>query len=81
MARIGCFREVLKFETVWPGDLPWWCLYLKQWSVRGGNVSMTKCVILASGMVASNSRLERQRNDPKKAWNVYPMAHKSMETS
>jgi hypothetical protein len=19
------FRDVIKFETVWPGDLPWWC--------------------------------------------------------
>jgi hypothetical protein len=22
------FREVIKFETVWPGDLPWWCYAL-----------------------------------------------------
>jgi hypothetical protein len=28
MARIGRFREVLKFEIVWPGDLPWWCYTL-----------------------------------------------------
>jgi hypothetical protein len=23
------FREVIKFETVWPEDLPWWCYDLK----------------------------------------------------
>jgi hypothetical protein len=28
MARNGHFREVLKFETVWPGYLPWWCYAL-----------------------------------------------------
>jgi hypothetical protein len=22
------FREVIKFETVWSGDLPWWCYAL-----------------------------------------------------
>jgi hypothetical protein len=22
------FRDVIKFETVWPGDLPWWCYAL-----------------------------------------------------
>jgi hypothetical protein len=22
------FREVIKFETVWPGDLSWWCYAL-----------------------------------------------------
>jgi hypothetical protein len=22
------FREVIKFETVWPEDLPWWCYAL-----------------------------------------------------
>jgi hypothetical protein len=33
---------------------------LKLWSVRGGGtVRVTKCVILSSGMVDSNSRLER----------------------
>jgi hypothetical protein len=37
-------------------------LCLKLWSVRGGGtVSVMKCVILSSGMVDSNSRLERQR--------------------
>jgi hypothetical protein len=25
MARKRRFREVIQFETVWPGDLPWWC--------------------------------------------------------
>jgi hypothetical protein len=28
MARNGLFREVIKFETIWPGDLPWWCYAL-----------------------------------------------------
>jgi hypothetical protein len=28
MARNGRFREVIKFETVWHGDLPWWCYAL-----------------------------------------------------
>jgi hypothetical protein len=38
-------------------------LCLKLWSVRGGGtVTVTKFVTLASGMVASNSLLERQRN-------------------
>jgi hypothetical protein len=37
-------------------------LCLKLWSVRGGGtVRVMKCVILSSGMVDSNSRLERQR--------------------
>jgi hypothetical protein len=22
------FCKVIKFETVWPGDLPWWCYAL-----------------------------------------------------
>jgi hypothetical protein len=22
------FPEVIKFDTVWPGDLPWWCYAL-----------------------------------------------------
>jgi hypothetical protein len=22
------FRELIKFETVWPGDQPWWCYAL-----------------------------------------------------
>jgi hypothetical protein len=36
-------------------------LCLKLWSVRGGGtVIVTKCVILSSGMVDSNFRLERQ---------------------
>jgi hypothetical protein len=40
-------------------------LCLKLWSVRGGGtVRVTKRVILSSGMVGSNSRLERQRNGP-----------------
>jgi hypothetical protein len=40
-------------------------LCLRLWSVHGGGtVTMTKCVILASGMVASNSRLKRQWNGP-----------------
>jgi hypothetical protein len=40
-------------------------LCLKLWSVRGGGtVTVTKCVIPASVMVASNSRLERQRYGP-----------------
>jgi hypothetical protein len=38
-------------------------LCLKLWSVRGGGtVRVTKCVILSSRMVDSNSRLERHRN-------------------
>jgi hypothetical protein len=28
MARNERFREVIIFETVWPGDLPWWCYAL-----------------------------------------------------
>jgi hypothetical protein len=28
IARNGCFREKIKFELVWPGDLPWWCYAL-----------------------------------------------------
>jgi hypothetical protein len=24
----GRFQEKLKFEPVWPGDLPWWCYAL-----------------------------------------------------
>jgi hypothetical protein len=52
------FREVIKFKTVWPGDLPW--LFYKLWSEHGGGtVRVTKCAILSSGMVDSNSRLER----------------------
>jgi hypothetical protein len=40
-------------------------LCLKLWSVRGrGTIRVTKCVILSSGMVDSNSRLEGQRNGP-----------------
>jgi hypothetical protein len=40
-------------------------LCVKLWSVRaGGTVRVTKCVILSSGMVDSNSRMERQRNGP-----------------
>jgi hypothetical protein len=26
--RNGRFREKIKFEPVWPGDLPWWCYAL-----------------------------------------------------
>jgi hypothetical protein len=38
-------------------------LCLKLWLVRGGGtIRVTKCVILSSGMVDSNSRMERQRN-------------------
>ena len=28
IARNGRFREKIKFETVWPGNLPWWCYAL-----------------------------------------------------
>jgi hypothetical protein len=28
ITRNGRFREKIKFEPVWPGDLPWWCYAL-----------------------------------------------------
>jgi hypothetical protein len=28
IARNGHFQKKIKFEPVWPGDLPWWCYAL-----------------------------------------------------
>jgi hypothetical protein len=65
MARNGRFLRIHKIRNrlAWIPILVVLCL--KLWSVRGGgNIRVTKCVLLTSGMVDSNSRLERQRNVP-----------------
>jgi hypothetical protein len=65
MARNGRFSRIHKIRNrlARRPNLVMPCL--KLWSVRGGGtVRVTKCVILSSGMVDNNSRLERQRNGP-----------------
>jgi hypothetical protein len=33
------FREVIKFETIWPAGLPWWCYALNYgWYVEEGSL-------------------------------------------
>jgi hypothetical protein len=57
-------------EPFWPLDFPLVLLRIKLWSVRGGgNVRVTKCIILAS-VWARNYRFQRNLNGSKKAQNV-----------
>jgi hypothetical protein len=59
------FSEKIKFELVWPKDLPWWCYALNygRYMVQGPLV--TKCVILAS-IWASNCLLGKITKRPVK---------------
>jgi hypothetical protein len=82
MARDGRFSQSQKIRYRLAQRSTLVVLCLKLWSIRGGGtVRVTECVILFSGMVDSNYRLEKQQNGPQKAWNVYPMAQKPLETS
>jgi hypothetical protein len=61
MARNGRFSRSHKIRNRLARRPTLVVLCLKLWSIRGGGtVRVTKCVIPSSGMVDSNSRLERQ---------------------
>jgi hypothetical protein len=65
MARNGRFSRSHKIRNRLAQRPTLVVLCLKLWSVHGGGtVRVMKFVILSSGMVDSNSRLERQRNGP-----------------
>jgi hypothetical protein len=63
MARNGRFSRSYKIRNRLAQRPTLVVLCLKLRSIHGGGtVRVKKCVILSSGMVDSNSRLERQRN-------------------
>jgi hypothetical protein len=75
------FSRIRTSKPFWPRDLRLVVLCIKLWLVHGGGTIRVSKFIIVSSIWASNYKLQRHLNGPKKARNVNPRVQKSMKTS